>query len=749
MIAQTNRTILFDLVNPEVKSFFNHMAEVPENVKSLTDEQVESINQALLVDGFDDFLRKFKPTIYGYFDENNRPRHSIKRPVGIPDMFIKETVMDRNNPILKMFTTMMDRKRSSNTVNVSFDYEKVTEMLAPEKALREMQKIKMDIRALEERNAKLESDSPAKADAVRTLLAKYESTRKYYSETGAQLNLMVGMLKENLIAMEKAGEAGEEYKPPALPVLEGGELTSLKPTDEYLKLAAQSGGGVKTELIAADGKPAPIKDVESYQQYTITTMERYYDENMEKTYASIGQQYNPESGAFQRELVLSAFTDRTNTALMAMSTEDKVSKFNTFSEINASWQKSFIRAAKALIEKLLNVKAFFDQYTAKVPKMRPRLFIVNACLEDVVEVNAIRQLTQYLESTNNIMDCKNAIWFGIVPNIMYAEGSDLQDIDAQTMQEMGYTGDFVTGESEPPNDITCLQQLMEAIKKYRIQTFFSFEAGDETTFSRFATHGVERYIEKAQPLDDPFSGYAQFVIPCLPNFTVIPRDRSKVVYGSRVSVVDRNGKEGVAFSADVEEQFKFWIYGVYVSAAFVAAGLVAAYQCPSYLETKYGRVLKDSPGVRFDIEAQENSSIVTTTFAKEIAGISNDDKAVLNRNNFGFIFSSDRANNITVFKARSMLNKEGSFISIFKETTISYVARMLRILSDDLKMEGIMKQYAPGGQIKKWELSNGYVNSILKVGDSIQPLHSEDGLGTIEITFGGMSEYIQLTITTE
>ena len=752
MINQTNRTMLFDVINPEVFSLSDIMTGTEENVSSLTDEKIKEINEALVVGSFDEFLKKFKPTIYSYFDTNNIPQHSLVKPVGIPDMFVKKIVLDRNNRVLKMFTSMMDRKRSSNATNVTFDYEAVTKMLAPEKALKEMQKIKMEIRYLEGQNATLERDSPAKADAVKKLLSKYESTRKYYNETGAQLALTAGMLKENLIAMQKASQSGKEYAPPGVPVFENGELVSLTPSDEFLALSAGSSGGSSQALLEEsatearlleDGTSSPT--TVDYKMHTVNTLEKYYDQSMTEVYASVGNEYDPEKGSFHRELVLSAFTDRTNVALVQMNTTEKVEKYNLFSALHALWEKSFIREAKVLIEKILNVKAFFDQYNPKLPKMRPKLLVVNSRLEDIVEENYLRQLQQYLESVNNKLDCTDAIWFGIVPDLKFSEGDSEPEIDMQTMREMGFTGDFDLGTRFEPNEMMCLQQLLDGIKKYRIQTFFSFETGDDTTFSRLSTHGVDAYIEKTQ--DIVATDYDKFAIACLPNFTVIPRDRSKVVYGARVYETAK----GVEFSEDVEEQFKFWIYGVYVSAAFVAAGLTAACQCPNFLATRFGsagRVAKELPGVRFDIEAENHAEIVTTTLAKEIAGITNDDRQKLNENNFGYVFSSDKLGNVVVFKARSMYEKDGSFVSLFKETTTSYILRVLRALSND-KRAGIEKQYAPGGQVKKWELVKGYVNSILGDADSIGMPATEDGNTRIEVVFGGTAEYINLEIIVE
>ena len=198
IIEQTNRTILFDVVNPEVFNMFNIMSDVDENSRSLTDEKVAEINDALLVKSFDEFLKKFQPTIYSYFDQERGMVYELTKPAGIPEPLVKKIVIDRNNTFLKMFISIMDSKKASGATNASFNYEKVTEMLAPHKTLKEIKKLKKDITYLENKNAEFESDSPAKQDAVLKLKSKLEKTKKYYNETASQLTLMLGMIKDNL-----------------------------------------------------------------------------------------------------------------------------------------------------------------------------------------------------------------------------------------------------------------------------------------------------------------------------------------------------------------------------------------------------------------------------------------------------------------------------------------------------------------------------------------------------------------------
>ena len=60
IIKQTNRTILFDVINPERFDLINLMAGIEPTGKSLTDEKIKEIHSHLLVHSFDEFLKKFQ-----------------------------------------------------------------------------------------------------------------------------------------------------------------------------------------------------------------------------------------------------------------------------------------------------------------------------------------------------------------------------------------------------------------------------------------------------------------------------------------------------------------------------------------------------------------------------------------------------------------------------------------------------------------------------------------------------------------
>ena len=70
-ITQTNRTILFEEINPEKLNLLTLVGDV-RGVNSVSDDKIREINNALLVRSFDEFLEKFAPVVYSYFDANNQ-----------------------------------------------------------------------------------------------------------------------------------------------------------------------------------------------------------------------------------------------------------------------------------------------------------------------------------------------------------------------------------------------------------------------------------------------------------------------------------------------------------------------------------------------------------------------------------------------------------------------------------------------------------------------------------------------------
>lgn len=103
VINQTNRTILFEEINPEKMDLLTLVEDV-KNMDSLDDETIIEINNHLLVSSFDEFLTKFETKVYSYFDaESQSIKYILKRPEGIPEDLITEIKIDNGNTFFKMF----------------------------------------------------------------------------------------------------------------------------------------------------------------------------------------------------------------------------------------------------------------------------------------------------------------------------------------------------------------------------------------------------------------------------------------------------------------------------------------------------------------------------------------------------------------------------------------------------------------------------------------------------------------------
>lgn len=741
IIKQTNRTILFDVVNPECLDLINLMAGIETTGKSLTDEKIKEIHSHLLVRSFDEFLKKFAPTIYSYFDaESKRMVYTLERPMGIPDQFVKEIVIDKNNSFLKAFMRLIDEKRSSNKPNVSFNYESMLEMLSPQKTLNDMKRLNKDVNYLAHESMKLESDSPAKLKRLKLLSKKINETESFYNEFPTQIALMIGTIRENLVAIEAAGQKSGSSAVPALPYFDGeGEMKTLtvKPGEE-------------TPLLETSDKATALLVSEIEERYDLIERRRRGSFDVEEEAQNTGLE---KVSSLMQELVVSAFTNRMSNKLAVMETDKKVELFNNYSALYNTWQKDFIKVAKPVFERILGVKAFFDAYTPKIKGMAPSLLVTNLPIEELVESQNMDKLRLYLETVNNKTDYTDTIWFGIVPRIELQREPSFDDYTTEMTvdfaEKWGYSGEYEDDDMVFFSSMDTLQNLLDGIKKYKIQTFFGFETGEESTFSRMATDGASAYMEKAEEMVG--NPYDEFAIACFPNMTVVPEDKSRVVT-SRGARMNENG--AVEFPKGMENDVKFWMKGVYVGAEFVAAGIAAACQCPNFLKTYLKKVYPDFPGVRFDLEENENALRLPIVFAKEISGFTNDVKEEIDQSKFGFVFSSDNytldgkvISGITVMSARSMHMDRRTYRSIFQTTRRTYIERMMAAQLRNKDEKSIRAYFEPSGQISEWMKFGTWDNSIIREGERVELENIAEGLCDIRIESKGVSESFTINIT--
>ena len=118
-LIQTNRTILFEEINPEKLNLLTLIGD-SEGQNSLSDDKIEEINKELLVESFEEFLIKFDPTIYSYFDSSkNKICYSLERNENISKDCVTEIKICKNNTFFKMLLALIDARNNNKVKNLS------------------------------------------------------------------------------------------------------------------------------------------------------------------------------------------------------------------------------------------------------------------------------------------------------------------------------------------------------------------------------------------------------------------------------------------------------------------------------------------------------------------------------------------------------------------------------------------------------------------------------------------------------
>lgn len=717
IIQQTNRTILFEEINPEKMDLLTLVGDV-KGLNSLNDDKIKEINDYLLVNSFDEFLDKFSPVVYSFFNANTqRVLYTLEKPENVPDELITTIPINQSNDFLKMLFTLIDTKRAQGIENVDFKFENLLDMISPKKVMDDIKQARKEIQYTYSKYEELDDEDPTKLDLGDKLNHMFDEASENYNNIMAMLPLAIEDIKTRLLLGSEEGKnSNENFSLGLLSMGENGELKVLEaPKNEE-----------SNALVTVDDQ-ANMGLIEAFEE----DYEAINEDSIKSDYV--------------KSLVVRTFCPLTSTMQSTVDVEVEVENYNTYLNFYKSAKDDFIKTVKPLIEKILGVKMYFEQYSTKNKGMKPSLLVCNTKLNRLVNSKNISRLSTYLSSVNDKNDFRNTIWNGIVPSIQF-ESSAKSSVKRERFKSNKKV------EKTDSNTMEDLSLLLEVAMKYRVQVFFSFEPREETTFNYVATTGVDKFMEKCEVLMR--KSYSEFAIPCIPNFTVIPKEKSGVVIDNKMKM----SEDGVVeLSKEKEDILKLWIEGVYIGASYIAAGIVSAYQCPEYLKEHFKKVYSEYPGVRFDIESGDNALRVTTTLAKEISGFTNEIKSAINRRNFGFVFSSENAQldgkeikQITVYKARSLQNNENDFESIYKTLVSTYVERLLRFYSNDFKEDNIIRFFSnnPNSVKSNWIAHKEYTNAIIQDGDDINfNIDSESGICNIDIAFNGNVKNLEVEIT--
>ncbi len=713
-ITQTNRTMLFAEINPERRNLLTLIGDV-RGKSSLDDDKIKEINEELLVSSFGEFIDKFAPVVYSWCDAaTGSIQYSVTRPENIPDNCITEIPLTENNDLLNMLITLLGAKGAQGVANVDFSFSSVLDMISPKKIMDDIRQVRREIQYTYEKYAELDEGDPKRLDLGDKLNYQFEQASQNYNNVLAMLPLAIEDAKTRLLlGAGEAKQGGQDFRAGLLSLGEDGELKILEMKQEESTQLAVVDDSISTGLAVA----------------------------FREDYDALNE--NPSD--YVRDLVVRTFCPLRSTMEDPLDREAEVSHYNQYLEFYKKSKDDFVKAVKPLIEKILGVKIFFDQYQVKERGMQPKLLVSNVPLDMMVKASNLPRLVTYLNTTNDKNEFDNTVWFGIVPDV------ELNQTGGGKLQRVRFAGNQKV-EKAGTSSMENLAVLMNALQPYRVTTFFSFSTGEETTFSYIATEGIQQFKDRCAPLMK--KDYSEFVVPCIPNATIIPKDKSGLVLDRRM-VIDENGS--VALSGEKEDVMKMWLEGIYVGAAYEAAGTVAAWQCPVYLKERFNNTSMEYPGVRFDVEADDNALLAATSMTKEISGFTNTIKNAINHTGFGFVLSSDNAQyrgreikNITVYKARNLLSNGNEFEPIYKTLVVTYIERMLRFYSGDFKQDKILKFFSsnPSSQKSRWDADRQHVNSILQDGDELDySIDEKYGICTVQVTFANTTRNLNVQLT--
>ncbi|MFI3212263.1 MAG: transcriptional regulator [Eubacteriales bacterium] len=719
VINQTNRTLLLEEINPEKLDLLTLIGDV-KGFDSLSDDKVKEINRELACKSYDEFEEKFAPCVYSFFDANTQSvKYTLKKPETIADDMLTEIPITTKNDFLKMLFTIIDSKKAQGVLNSDFGFEKLLDMISPKKVMEDIKQTRKEMRYNYSKYAEMDDNDPAKLDIGDKLNVLFEEASSNYNNVMAMLPLAIEDIKTRLLL--GAGEDSKDNTPLALGMLSMGENGELKvleaPKSESTALALVD-DKVNTGLVLA----------------------------IEEDYTAIN-----ESGAsdYVKALVTRTFCPLVSTTETTIDVSTEVANYNNYLTFYKESKDAFIKVVKPLVETLLGVKMFFEQYKVRTKGMQPVLLVANIKPEMLAKSSNIPTLIAYLNTVNNKNNFENTLWYAIYPNLSISTSAGAK------ISRTRFAGN-VHKENINTNSLETLSILLNVLKDYRVETFFSFETREETTFNIIASEGVEKYMERCAPLTG--KDFSEFALPCLPNFTVIPKNKSGVTLDNKMVL---NENEMAELSKEKEDIMKLWIEGVYISATYVAAGFKAACQCPEFLKDRFKKqpVNRELPGVRYDVETANNSLHTLTSMPKEITGFTNVIKNQINARNFGFVFASENASldgknitDISVYKARNLMydTEKSTYEQSYKTQVTTYIERILRHATNDFKEDNIKIFFSnnPKSQKSQWLASKEAVNAILGGGDDINfEINDMTGRCELSIFFDGNARNLEVEIS--
>lgn len=668
-MEQTNRTILFEEINPEKDDLLTLITE-NDNRNGLSDEEIFRIHEKLVVTSYEEFLDKFDPVIKMQLDTTHCTVDFNQDSSCINSELIQ---MKNNESLLAMLIHIMDAKKSRKYILTCF--EDMYYNIIPRKDVTPF---------FNKRNGLYKLVEAENADEISTEKQLMELIREY--DDG--LFLLAAFIEE---------------------------------VNQYAKNQALSEKSDKG--IIDDKGRMQIKVIKKAAKYkkTVTLHENMtYEKYQMLVEKCISRIHN--SGGYQNGELMQACL-----MLPVWIVEKRYFEiqraYEKYLKLYEEIYKKFWMVAKPLLETLIGVREFFAQHQEK-QGMCPTLLVANFRPEHLLQGENRKNLELYLNTVNMTSYQKHVIWYAIVPNISGKENGVERPVRERFMatQEKLYY---------KRNGMEEISLLLDILAKYKIQSFLSMALTQEYTFTGLARKGVDAIhdiVNTFERIEDK-----DYCIPCFPNFMLISKEDAYQRIGKVITFDD------LSEEIKVQGEKIIWLDEIGIEASYVAAGLVAACQCPKYLKKCHGKGVNEMlPGVAYRFSQDQNYMKTASGMLSETIAWTEEMEQEFVTHSKGMLFGQ-KAGKMVVLTDRTLSYHAGNRLLISMVQTMNYIERRIQYDTQDFKKNLIEQffQKKPGSTITTWgKVKGGEINALLRDEEELEhQIDEKNSSCTFRITF--------------
>lgn len=744
-IKQTNRAILFEQFNDQKPSLAQYIRMNAAEGGIVADELHRKIME-LEVRSFKEFLEKFSPTIYEY-------ARRVNGRIEIEYTLAKENEDDRVNEIRladsAYFNTLCNvyaKKGESGKTNYDFDYDTILEELLPEAEAKKIRNLRRDL------------------EMFGTLYYEKKERNEDASRENERMKAFFNKIKDTYSHSDL----------PLLPAKMEDNDRIIKGIDEYIENNSKNGAAVEGQALPALGAfafdhegratilPLPSPDAQGGQQKDarLALKEKLGAQLVKR----IGRDYDivkaETAEPRTRDLVVSVYTGRSSLANYAPANLEEARETRAalmqaqkeYNRIYTSAKNSLIQLLQTLAAKILNVKVFFDHATAEgsVDGELPKgagLIIANCDPEDLI---ANDELTTSFKTALNTFNAnpKEKIWFGILPDVKEPKpgrkteaGNKTDDTAWDEEEEIDVTPGSAKPGAPRKLDYGSACKFMEIMDEAKILTVFNFNPDKNVNTSSALSI---KYIRETKYRLEEMRRNAHAVL-AYPNFHLMPGKVKPVV------------KDITLDAGDDPNAYTIFIDDVYISSAYVAAGMLVASQQKDPFK-KIGldnRLLKGNPNVHVNLENPDISLRLVPRFSQELVlNWTPTLKEEIDNSPFGFVFCGDpkfdrEANDylktVYAYFCRTIFQKNGTYQPVYTTLVKDFIYLYLNAIGTKTKSE--LKTFLKE-DVAQWKEQTkrdpDKLNLILGPEDSIT--QAEDDPRQLRIKFGPVEETLTVNI---